>query len=191
MTFCPLDFEDYHRVFKFGTDEARFRDRRFWWDPSATEAGRRYRIATPLLPGHPPCATPPTCPPRICAATACWLAVTSGWLVSRRRVCIGRCGNVVRVLTACLQCKIKRKSSRAQRCRRAPSRPRSDRFGGWQGCERLAGLAASSVALDVAAMSLVFQLRVCSAHSIMIAVLHVVFSILSELSCLIRAARAW
>jgi hypothetical protein len=71
------------------------------------------------------------------------------------------------------------------------SRPRSDRFGGWQGCERLAGLEASSVALDVAAMSLVFQLRVCSAHSIMIAVLHVVFSILSELSCLSRAVRAW
>ena len=57
--------------------------------------------------------------------------------------------------------------------------------------KRLAGLAALSVALDVAAMSLVFQLRVCSAHSIMIAVLHVVFSILSELSCLSRAVRAW
>ena len=38
---------------------------------------------------------------------------------------------------------------------------------------------------------IVFQLRVCSAHSIMIAVLHVVFSILSELSCLSRAVRAW
>jgi hypothetical protein len=37
-------------------------------------------------------------------------------------------------------------------------------------------------------MFLVFQLRVCSAHSIMISVLHVVFSILSELSCLSRAA---
>ena len=33
-----------------------------------------------------PHATPPTCPPRIHAATAWWLAVTSGWLVSRRRV---------------------------------------------------------------------------------------------------------
>ena len=30
-------------------------------------------------------------------------------------------------------------------------------LGGWQGHERLAGLEASSVALDVAAMSLVFQ----------------------------------
>ena len=57
--------------------------------------------------------------------------------------------------------------------------------------ERLAGLEASSVALDVVAMFLVFQLRVCDAHSIMIAVLHVVFSILSELSCLSRAVRAW
>ena len=64
-------------------------------------------------------------------------------------------------------------------------------LGGWQGHERLAGLEASSVALDVAAMSLVFQLRVCDAHSIMIAVLHVVFSILSVLSCRSRAVRAW
>ena len=119
-----------------------------------------------------------------------WQSRAAGW--SRGvECCPGRCGNVVRDSTACLQCEIKRKSRRAQRCRRAPSRPRSDRFGGWQGCERLAGLAASSVALDVAAMSLVFQLRVCSAHSIMIAVLHVVFSILSELSCLSRAVRAW
>ena len=44
----PLDFEDYRRVFKFWIPWARFRDRRFWWDPSATDAGRRYRIATPV-----------------------------------------------------------------------------------------------------------------------------------------------
>ena len=131
LAFCPLDSEYYPRVFKFGTDEARFRHRLFWRDRSVTEAGRRYRIATPLLSCRLPDATPPTCPPHL----------------------------------------------RSDRC-------------GWEGHERLAGLKASNVALDVAAMFLEIQLRVCDAHSIMIAVLHVVFSILSELSCF-RAVRAW
>ena len=49
----------------------------------------------------------------------------------------------------------------------------------------------TSLRRRVAAMSLVFQLRVCSAHSTLIAALRVVFSNLSEPSCLSRAVRAW
>ena len=120
-----------------------------------------------VLPGHPPCATPPTCPPRICAATACWLAVTSGWLVSRRRVCIGRCGNVMRDSTACLQCEIKRKSRRAQRRRFCKvgitRRPIAGRMLWGRGRGRRAR-AEGGESDSVAAMPLVAQLRVCDAN---------------------------
>jgi hypothetical protein len=47
-----------------------------------------------------------------------WQSRAAGW--SRGvECCPGRCGNVVRDSTACLQCGIKRKQHRAQRCRRA------------------------------------------------------------------------
>ena len=53
----PLDFQYYHRVLKFHIPGARFRDRRIWRDRSATEAGGRCRIATPLPLSHSTCAT--------------------------------------------------------------------------------------------------------------------------------------
>ena len=56
---CPLDFEWRTGTFKFEISGRQFRDWRIWRDPRATEAARRYRIATPVLPGHPPHATPP------------------------------------------------------------------------------------------------------------------------------------
>ena len=39
--------------------EADFEIGRMPWTARATEAARRYRITTPVLPGQPPCATPP------------------------------------------------------------------------------------------------------------------------------------
>ena len=126
-----------------------------------------YPVAMKPPAGRNAATTPPTCPPRICAATAWWLAVTSGWLVSRRRVCIGRCDNVVRVSTACLQCKIKRKSRRAQRGRFCKvgitRRPIAGRMLWGRGRERRAR-AEGGESDGVAAMPLVAQLRVCDAN---------------------------
>ena len=59
MAFCPLDFEWRTGTFKFEISGRQFRDWRIWRDPRATEAARRYRIATPMLSHHPPHATPP------------------------------------------------------------------------------------------------------------------------------------
>eukprot|EP00966_Prymnesium_polylepis_P271339 6269556-Prymnesium_polylepis.2 len=53
----PLDFECYHGAFKFQISGGRFQDLRFWRDRSATEAGRRCRIASPSPWSRSACAT--------------------------------------------------------------------------------------------------------------------------------------
>ena len=96
----------------------QFRDWRIWRDPRATEAARRCRMATPVLPGHPQRATPPV---RGLASRDDRSRVAGRGAGASAEGEVGerserwRCGNVVRGSASRLQCKFKGKSPRTQR----------------------------------------------------------------------------
>ena len=126
LAFCPLDFECYRRAFKIQISGARFRDRRFWLGRSATEAGRRCRIATPLPLSHSTCATN--------AGLTAWVAW--GALVAKRASGrpdpqgrlgrVGRCGRRAARVNWRLQRESESITRRVQRP--APPRPPKGRL---------------------------------------------------------------